>query len=168
MQQDEHPTLTFFCVPADSDDALPQTTAELMRCGRRDAPLNEEAPADSDDAVLDEEIDALLAENPNEFVLRFIQTVGEGEMLIPALVHGAMVVASSGALVGAYNLLKTWVEARNGRKLKIKVGDIEVEATQMKERDVMRIFELLQEAGDRKKIRELLMATGQANQRESS
>jgi hypothetical protein len=32
-----------------------------------------------------------------------------------------------------YQLLKLWVNARNGRKLKIKAGDIEVEATQMKE-----------------------------------
>ena len=57
-------------------------------------------------------------------------------------------------------LLGKWVEARNGRKLKIKVGDIEVEATQMKEKDVLRIFDLLQEKADRKKTRELLLKSG--------
>ena len=42
-------------------------------------------------------------------------------------------------------------------KPKIKVGDIEVEATQMKEADVSRIFEMLEEKADRKKIREALI-----------
>jgi hypothetical protein len=64
----------------------------------------------------------------------------------------AAVIVSSGAVVAAYRLLKIWVKARNGRKLKIKVGDVEVEATQMKEEDVLRIFELLQEKADRKKF----------------
>jgi hypothetical protein len=55
---------------------------------------------------------------------------------------GLMVAASgaiitSGVLTAAYRLLETWVKARNGRKLKIKVGDIEVEATQMDEKDVI-------------------------------
>src|SRR3954447_26474635 len=75
------------------------------------------------------------------------------------------VLVSSGAAVGAYQILKTWVDARNGRKLKIKVGDIEVEATQMKEEDVLRIFELLQEKADRKKIRELLISASKGEGR---
>jgi hypothetical protein len=60
----------------------------------------------------------------------------------------------------SYKLLKTWVDARNGRKLKIKVGDIEVEAAQMKEEDVLRIFELLEEKAAREKIREALIKAG--------
>ncbi len=66
-------------------------------------------------------------------------------------------VATSGIAAALYKLLKLWIENRNGRRLKIKVGDIEVEATQMKEEDVLRIFELLEEKADRKKIRELLL-----------
>lgn len=54
--------------------------------------------------------------------------------------------------------ITAFINNRNGRKLKIKVGDIEVEATQMKEADVLRIFELLEEKADRKKIRELLIS----------
>ena len=57
---------------------------------------------------------------------------------------------SSGVAAGAYNVLKTWVEAKNNRKLKIKVGDIEVDATQMKEEEVLRIFEMLEEKADQK------------------
>ena len=62
-------------------------------------------------------------------------------------------------------MLKSWVDAKNGRKLKIKVGDIEVEATQMKEKDVWRIFELLEEKADRKKIREALIEAGKGRGR---
>ena len=48
-------------------------------------------------------------------------------------------VASSGIPTGGYNLLKSWIDAKNGRKLKLKVGDIEVEATQMAEEERGRI-----------------------------
>lgn len=71
-------------------------------------------------------------------------------------VHLMVGVTGTGIAAGLYRLLKLWVDTQNGRKLKIKVGDIEVEATQMKEADVLRIFELLEEKADRKKIRELL------------
>jgi hypothetical protein len=56
------------------------------------------------------------------------------------------------------------VDARNGRKLKIKVGEIEVEATQMAESDVLRIIELLQENADRKKIRDMLLKAATTDQ----
>ena len=63
-----------------------------------------------------------------------------------AVVRDAVVaIASSGLTASVLTLMKTWVEARNGRKLRIKVGDIEVEVTQMAEKDVLRIFDLLQE-----------------------
>jgi hypothetical protein len=57
-------------------------------------------------------------------------------------------VATSGDLTSVYNLVKAWVDARNGRKLKIKVGIIDVDATQMKEDDVLRIFKQLEERAD--------------------
>jgi hypothetical protein len=85
---------------------------------------------------------------------------------VPSVINDALVaIASSGLTAGVLALIKTWVDARNGRKLKIKVGDIEVEATQMKEEDVLRIFELLEEKADRKKIRELLLNAGKGGGR---
>jgi len=72
---------------------------------------------------------------------------------------------SSAVATAVYQLLKAWVDARNGRKLKIKVGDIEVEATQMNEDDVLRIFELLEEKTDRKKIRAALIEAGKGGDR---
>lgn len=79
------------------------------------------------------------------------------------VVHTALLaIASSGITTAVFQMLNIWVNERNGRKLKIKVGDIEVEATQMKEEDVLRIFELLEEKADRKKIREALIEAGKA------
>jgi len=85
------------------------------------------------------------------------------ELLAPSstkvlsIVHDALVGILASGLMTGYHLLKTWVDAKNGRKLKIKVGDIEVEATQMKEEDVLRIFELLEEKADRELIRKMLL-----------
>jgi hypothetical protein len=77
---------------------------------------------------------------------------------VPAIVHDFLVALSaSGVTAGLFRFLKIWVDTRNGRKLKIKVGEIEVEATQMAEKDVLQIFELLQEKADRAKIRALLV-----------
>lgn len=77
---------------------------------------------------------------------------------IPIIVHEALsAIVASGVVTGCYQLLKAWIDARNGRRLKIRVGDIEVEATQMKEEDVLRIFELLQKTADQKQMRELLL-----------
>jgi hypothetical protein len=81
---------------------------------------------------------------------------------LPLLSDVIALTISSGTAVGAYQLLRAWIDAKNGRKLKIKVGDIEVEATQMAEKDVLRIFELLQEKADTAKIRDLLL---EANKR---
>jgi hypothetical protein len=67
------------------------------------------------------------------------------------------VLVSSGIAAGVYRLLDSWIRLRVGRKLKIKVGEVEMEATQMNEADVLRIFELLEEKADRKKIRDALL-----------
>ena len=86
------------------------------------------------------------------------KNVPHGALPDPTIVRETLIaIASSGLTAGVLTLIKTWVDARNGRKLKIKVGDVEVDATQMKEKDVLRILELLQEKADRKKIRDALL-----------
>ncbi len=77
---------------------------------------------------------------------------------LPAVVHDIIVaIASSGVTATVLALLKAWVDARNGRQVRIKVGDIEVEATQMPEKDVLRLFDLIEQKADRQKIRALLL-----------
>jgi hypothetical protein len=83
---------------------------------------------------------------------------GRMEDLPAFFLQACTLAASSGiTITGLLQGLRTWIDARNGRKLKIKVGEIEVEATQMNPEEVLRIFELLEEKADRKKIRELLL-----------
>jgi hypothetical protein len=85
---------------------------------------------------------------------------------IPPVLYGTLVaIASSGVTAFALQLLKLWVDSRKDRKLKIKVDDIEDEATQMNDKDVLRIFEMLEEKADRKKIRELLLCASKAEGR---
>jgi hypothetical protein len=85
-------------------------------------------------------------------------TVGPG---IHEITQVLTLLASSGVAAGAYNLLKAWIAAKNGRKLRLKVGAVEVEATQMPEADVLRLLELLQKNAEEKKIRDLLLQTPQ-------
>jgi hypothetical protein len=84
--------------------------------------------------------------------------------LPPFVAQIIALAAGSGMTTAVYQLIKVWVDARNGRKLKIKVGEIEVEATQMAESDVLRIIELLQENADRKKIRDMLLKAATTDQ----
>jgi hypothetical protein len=79
---------------------------------------------------------------------------------VPSIVNAvAVAIASSGLTATVLGLLRAWIDARNGRKLKIKVGDIEVEATQMAEKDILHLFDLIQQKADQQKIRTLLSDT---------
>lgn len=84
----------------------------------------------------------------------------------PNAVLGALMPAAPllGAALGF--VLRGWIDSRNGRKLKIRVGEIEVDATQMKETDVVRIFDLLQEKAEGRRIRNMLMEHGSKPQSE--
>jgi hypothetical protein len=50
-------------------------------------------------------------------------------------------IASGGAVAAAYRLLRAWVETRNGRRIKISVDGIELEATQLNEEQFLRLFD---------------------------
>jgi hypothetical protein len=76
---------------------------------------------------------------------------------LPDLKDALIAADSSGLTVGMYRLMKMWIDARNGRRLRISVGDVEVEATQMAEKDVLRLLELVQERADKAKITKLLL-----------
>src|SRR5438132_138531 len=49
----------------------------------------------------------------------------------PGFVDLAALVSSSSAAVGLYNLLRMWLDAKNGRRIRVKLGEIELEATQL-------------------------------------
>jgi hypothetical protein len=83
--------------------------------------------------------------------------IGAGPDILHGITEVLALVASSGVAAGAYNLLKSWIDAKNGRKLRLKVGDVEVEATQMPEKDVLRLLALLQGNAEEQRIRDLLL-----------
>ena len=55
--------------------------------------------------------------------------------------HFALLLGTSGIALGAYNLLKTWVDSRNGRKFKVKIDNFEIEASQMNEKQFLEFVE---------------------------
>ena len=59
----------------------------------------------------------------------------------PGFMDLAALVTTTGAGLGIYNLLKLWLDNKNGRRFRIKIGDVEVEATQMKEDDFMKLVD---------------------------
>lgn len=69
-----------------------------------------------------------------------------------------MSLGTCGLGAGIYALLRIWLDERNGRKLRIKIGDFEVEATQMSETAFIRFVEQariqMQELESAKDVRE--------------
>jgi len=56
----------------------------------------------------------------------------------------AFMVSSMGGVAALFKLLKLWVELKNGRKIKVKMGDFEVDTTQMSPRQFSKFVAKLQ------------------------
>lgn len=85
----------------------------------------------------------------------------------PELVQFIMTLGSSGLAVGLYSLLRLWVDAKNGRKLRVKIGEFEVEASKMTPeefQDFVQELIILRERDeyfqDRKAIRNAIQSRG--------
>lgn len=65
---------------------------------------------------------------PPAWNLAFVKAVGE------------IVAASAGAKAVVSEVLRGWVEVKNGKRTRIKVGDVEIEATQLDEDSVLRLL----------------------------
>lgn len=61
----------------------------------------------------------------------------------PEIIQFLLSLGTSGLAVGLYSLLRLWIEAKNGRKLRIKFGDFEVEGTQMTPEQFQKFVELI-------------------------
>jgi len=70
-------------------------------------------------------------------VLRAVQSSG-------VFGHVVLTAISFRVLQLAPNILKAWVDSRNGRKIRVKIGpDFEIEASQLSEKQFLRLFEIL-------------------------
>ncbi len=69
----------------------------------------------------------------------------------PAWVQLVVGLASSGLAVAFYKVLKAWIEARAGRKIKLKFGKWEADFTGLNQRQVIKLFRELQNISTEKK-----------------
>jgi len=77
----------------------------------------------------------------------------------PPIAEIILYLGTSGIAVAVYELLRLWIEAKNGRKIRVKMGDFEVETTQMSEKQFRKLFEILNQqrkSDEREKQRESL------------
>jgi hypothetical protein len=63
----------------------------------------------------------------------------------PEIVELAAWLGSSGVALALYKALRLWVEFKNGRRIKIVDGGLEVEATQLTQEQFVELLEVLRE-----------------------
>ena len=68
----------------------------------------------------------------------------------PEIAEIIFYLGSSGVALALYKLMRLWVDTINGRKLRVKVGNIEIEATQLSEKKFLKLLEVTR---DREKQR---------------
>jgi len=59
---------------------------------------------------------------------------------LPGFIDLATLISSTGLGVGIYKLLRLWLDSRNGRRIRIKIGDVELEATQLTKDDFLSLL----------------------------
>jgi len=65
--------------------------------------------------------------------------------LPPEIVELAAWLGSSGVALALYKALKLWVDSRNGRRIKIVDGSLEVEATQLTQEQFLELLDTLRQ-----------------------
>jgi len=64
-------------------------------------------------------------------------------MVPPTIPEIIFFLSSSGIAVGLYKLLRLWVDSKNGRKIRVKTGDFEIETTQISEKKFLKLYDIL-------------------------
>ena len=77
----------------------------------------------------------------------------------PEIVELAAWFASSGIALALYKALRLWVDLKNGRRIKIVDGGLEVEATQMTEKQFVVLLDLIREHREKRATKEDLRKT---------
>jgi hypothetical protein len=71
-----------------------------------------------------------------------------------------MIVGSSGITTALFHLLKNWTDNRNGRRIKLRVRDVEVEATQMTSEQFLEFFRVVRQLDHDEQARAALEQAG--------
>ena len=61
----------------------------------------------------------------------------------PDFVEILAFLSSTGIAISVYKILKLWVKFKNGRKIKIKMYDFEIETSQMNKKEFMKLIEAM-------------------------
>jgi hypothetical protein len=105
------------------------------------------ASSTSDQAKLDSGAEEIRRFYAQDFFLHISGEAGFGKTALLGLDFLTdyreilLLLGSSGLAATLYNLLKAWVDNKNGRRFRIKIGDFELEATQMSLKQFLRLFE---------------------------
>ena len=71
-----------------------------------------------------------------------------------------LIAASSGTTAFLFQLIRSWVDSRNGRKLRVRIGELELEATQMKPDEFLSLLESIQGLQESNEIRKAITRAG--------
>lgn len=70
----------------------------------------------------------------------------------PEIAELIVYLGTSGIAIAFYELLKLWIQKKNGRRIKVKIRDIEVEVTQMNTKEFKKFFEMMMEYSSKDKF----------------
>jgi hypothetical protein len=72
--------------------------------------------------------------------------------LMPEIIQTLFVsLPLSGTAIALYKLLKLWIMDKNGRRIKVKIGDFELETTQLTDKQFVKLIERISSLESKKK-----------------
>ena len=76
-------------------------------------------------------------------------------------IAGAVALAASSSVTTLmYQAIRSWIDSRNGRRIRFKAGDLELETTQLTQEEFVRLLAALQDMKDTEQIRARLLQAG--------
>jgi GNAT superfamily N-acetyltransferase len=96
-----------------------------------------------------------------EKVLDYVQRPASvGPALLKLISDSIIVAASSGATTLVYQAIRGWIDTRNGRRIKLKIGELELETTQLSQEEFLRLLSVVREIRDSDQVRAKLLEAG--------
>jgi len=83
-----------------------------------------------------------------------------GPAFLKFISDSIVVAASSGATTIVYQAIRNWIDTRNGRRIKLRIGELELETTQLSQEEFLRLLSAVREIRDSDKVRAKLLEAG--------
>jgi hypothetical protein len=102
------------------------------------------------------------SETRSEDALTYLQppppSVGLG--VLKFISDSLVIAASSGATTLLYQAIRGWIDTRNGRRIKLRIGELELETTQLSQEEFLRLLSVVREIHNSDQIRTKLLEAG--------